>query len=389
MENFEEKTEIVAENVQGEVTESSEQNEQEVSEQKQENEVVDIPAEVVDEQQQVEEKQEEQTEEPQDEIQEKQECAEVQEETEGAEHSQEENNKEEKTEPSTEETKEADFVDEKAEFEKVKAELEELKATQKEEREVTAFLDFKSGQEKALAKFNSFLGENVEKAFKNSGIDVTKSIDEIRKDDPEKAKKAEAIVREAIKAQENFVNAQNAQAKEKLQSIIFNKAGRMFDKYNLSTEESAVVAETFLDILDTVGLSDLGNDLKRKVELAVGRAKLLVPKAEKAVEEVKEAVDAVKEVTTDAVDAIKEVIADEKETKTEPPAEEEKIDVSAFTEGIIKGTSNVGESVTVDNVLDKLAQCPFKERTEFYQKYFDLINEAGVKAFNKKMSEGK
>ena len=60
MENFEEKTEIVAENVQGEVTESSEQNEQEVSEQKQENEVADIPAEVVDEQQ-VEEKQEEQT----------------------------------------------------------------------------------------------------------------------------------------------------------------------------------------------------------------------------------------------------------------------------------------------------------------------------------------
>lgn len=389
MENFEEKTEIVAENVQGEVIENSEQSEQEVSEQKQESEVVDIPAEVVDEQKQVEEKQEEQTEEPRDEAQEKKECAEVQEKAEVAENSQEENNEEEKAEPPTEETKEADFVDEKAEFEKVKAELEELKATQKEEREVTAFLDFKSGQEKALAKFNSFLGENVEKAFKNSGIDVTKSIDEIRKDDPEKAKKAEAIVREAIKAQENFVNAQNAQAKEKLQAIVFNKAGRMFDKYNLSTEESAVVAETFLDILETVGLTDLGNDLKRKVELAVGRAKLLVPKAEKAVEEVKDAVEAVKEVASDAVDAIKEVITGEKEVKEEPPVEEEKIDVSAFTEGIIKGTSNVGESVTVDNVLDKLAQCPFKERTEFYQKYFDLINEAGVQAFNKKMSEGK
>lgn len=389
MENFEEKTEIVAENVQGEVIENSEQSEQEASEQKQESEAVDIPAEVVDEQKQVEEKQEEQIEEPKDEAQEKQECAEVQEKAEVAENSQEESNEEEKAEPPTEEMKEAGFVDEKAEFEKVKAELEELKATQKEEREVTAFLDFKSGQEKALAKFNSFLGEQVEKAFKNSGIDVTKSIDEIRKDDPEKAKKAEAIVREAIKAQENFVNAQNAQAKEKLQAIVFNKAGRMFDKYNLSTEESAVVAETFLDILETVGLTDLGNDLKRKVELAVGRAKLLVPKAEKAVEEVKDAVEAVKEVASDAVDAIKEVITGEKEVKEEPPVEEEKIDVSAFTEGIIKGTSNVGESVTVDNVLDKLAQCPFKERTEFYQKYFDLINEAGVQAFNKKMSEGK
>ena len=99
--------------------------------------------------------------------------------------------------------------------------------------------------------------------------------------------------------------------------------------------------------------------------------------------------DAVKDVATDAVDAVKEVITDKKEDEKEPPVEEEKIDVSAFTEGLIKGTSNVGESVTVDNVLDKLAQCPFKERTEFYQKHFDLINEAGVKAFNKRMSEGK
>ena len=88
------------------------------------------------------------------------------------------------------------------------------------------------------------------------------------------------------------------------------------------------------------------------------------------------------EITTEPVDVSKEEQAEKEEDKTEelPPDEEEKkeptINISEFTESATTGSKEVGDSVNEDNVLEKMAALPFKERTAFYKANFELIDRA-------------
>lgn len=288
--------------------------------------------------------------------------------------------------------------EEAVDYEKLKADYEELKAEREEEKAVQKFLENKAKQENEMAQVSEAIAASLDKAFKDNGIDTTKSLEELRKEDPAKAAKAEAMINEAVKIQEGIAAKQKEAQDNELREIVFNKAGRLFDKYNLNVDEAKVVCETFFNILENVGLVNLDDDLVAKVELAVGRAKLLCPKVDKVVEDVKEIADEVADIVEDLVTPNPEMSEDEKrvleeiakadkeedntdnvDDKVEVVEEEKKeptINISEFTESATTGSKEMGDSVNEDNVLEKMAALPFKERTAFYKANFELIDRA-------------
>lgn len=307
---------------------------------------------------------------------------------------------EEKVDEAVDEDKEEKKEEEAVDYEKLKADYEELKAEREEEKAVQKFLDNKAKQENELAQVSEAIAASLDKAFKDNGIDTTKSIEELRKEDPAKAAKAEAMINEAIKIQEGVAAKQKEAQDNELREIVFNKAGRLFDKYNLNVDEAKVVCETFFNILENVGLVNLDDDLVAKVELAVGRAKLLCPKVDKVVEDVKDIADEVADIVEDLIAPKPEMSEDEKrvleeiakadkeesdsdntdtDDKVEVVEEEKKeptINISEFTESATTGSKEMGDSVNEDNVLEKMAALPFKERTAFYKANFELIDRA-------------
>ena len=78
----------------------------------------------------------------------------------------------------------------------------------------------------------------------------------------------------------------------------------------------------------------------------------------------------------------KQEVADEtKETKEKEQKEEQEppvIPLDEFKEGIVSSGASV-ETLSEDNILEVLAKVPFKERTAFYMKHYDMIEKAAAK----------
>ena len=307
---------------------------------------------------------------------------------------------EEKPEEKTEEdsdvpppTEEEEATDEESteDVEKVKAELEALREAEEERKGLE---DLGNLVQNVETEYNGVLN-GIQKALNDTldqyGIDKTKTLDELRKEDPAKAVIAEDLIRQANEVKQFNETNLTKQVQDKGAELVFKKAEKLFNKYTLSHEQAEVAADTFINIMMNVGVNDLGEDLAAKVELAAARAKLVVPDVVEA--QTKDEVPA--EVVEDVVDVPaaedtaeepkeenkEEDKPEEKEEKPEVKVTVEKPSIDALKEGVADGDSGAANSnpITADNVLQVMASVPFKNRVQFYKDHEDLINEAARK----------
>lgn len=296
------------------------------------------------------------------------------------------------TEPPTDEEEKEPSVDEA--LEKAKAELEELREAEATRKIVEKINQTAIEVENEVARFDNSLSKALEDTFKQYDIDLNTTLDELKEKDPAK----HAIAMELIGHAENIRAQKIAEMQAPLiqaqKDYVFREASKVMCTYEMTEEQAQEAANTFVNIMNNVGIADVGEDLKAKVELAVARAKMIIPKVENVVKEVKEIVEDTKEAVKDVIaekapeeekpvkEPVQEVV---EETPTEAPTEAPTTNLEAFKEGAAEGDAIVNnrEGVTVDNVLGTLSSLPFKARTEFYKKYSDLIREAGIQQFKR------
>lgn len=296
------------------------------------------------------------------------------------------------TEPPTDEGEKEQSVNEA--LEKAKAELEELKEAEATRKIVEKINQTAIEVENEVARFDNSLSKALEDTFKQYDIDLNTTLDELKEKDPAK----HAIAMELIGHAENIRAQKIAEMQAPLiqaqKDYVFREASKVMCTYEMTEEQAQEAANTFVNIMNNVGIADVGEDLKAKVELAVARAKMIIPKVENVVKEVKEIVEDTKEAVKDVIaekapeeeksvkEPVQEVV---EETPTEAPTEAPTANLEAFKEGAAEGDAIVNnrEGITVDNVLGTLSSLPFKARTEFYKKYADLIREAGIQQYRR------
>lgn len=302
----------------------------------------------------------------------------------------EESVKEEEETPAEEEkeaTTEEEVHDEVSELEKVKAELEAMKEADEVRKMEEARSKAIDNAVHAFDDFNDKLAKAVEDTFKQYGIDPSITMEELQKE-PAKMQIVQDIV----------MNAQRIQAEKQAElmkpindasnALVFREASKMMAKFELDDKQTSVAAETLINILDATGLTNLTDDLKAKVELAVARAKMIAPKVEKVVEEVKEVVEDTKEAVKDVIEEkaddkkekdVQKVLEEKIEEKKEPEVKTEKPSIEAFKESatVVDSTSQeAGDVITADNVLQELQKVPFKDRTKFLKDNYAAFDEA-------------
>lgn len=302
----------------------------------------------------------------------------------------EESEKEEEEAPAEEEkeaTTEEEVHDEASELEKVKAELEAMKEADEVRKMEEARVKAIDNAVHAFDDFNDKLAKAVEDTFKQYGIDPSITMEELQKE-PAKMQIVQDIV----------MNAQRIQAEKQAElmkpindasnALVFREASKMMAKFELDDKQTSVAAETLINILDATGLTNLTDDLKAKVELAVARAKMIAPKVEKVVEEVKEVVEDTKEAVKDVIEEkaddkkeenVQKVLEEKIEEKKEPEVKEEKPSIEAFKESatVVDSTpQEAGDVITADNVLQELQKVPFKDRTKFLKDNYAAFDEA-------------
>lgn len=322
----------------------------------------------------------------------------------------EENNpvEQEEEQPKPEQKEEQEVKEpEEDELTRVKAELEEKKA-ELEEKEMFDKLDRDTVQANTqLNKFLEELGKAMEAEFKRYGIDASMTIEELEKVDMAKANVARGIVAQAQKikdeAMTNMANNLNAEFND----VVFTKASRLFEKFNLSEKQAQIAAETFVDILEQSGLKNFAEDLVAKVELAVARARMIVPKVFDAIQQSKKVSDKVEEILQDVEDGAVEIATtelaaqeakaeaeakaeedkEEKEEKPEEVVEESKVieevpTVDEFMESATISTQQAGSPLTVENVLQEMSRLSDKDRVKFYVQNRALVEKAMAKKAN-------
>lgn len=372
-------------------------------------EVVEVSDEVVQDSEDAGKKQEESAEAPVEEKEEEK----VEDPSEEKEALEEEKDKEEEEQEEVveEEVKEEDNI------EQLKKELAELKAEKEDEARERELVEVAQNVEVEYDRVVKGINEALRETLEQYQIPVDKSIQELEKEDPAKAQIARSLLAQAKQALDFNTQRLSNQYKSKEQDVIFTKAERLFNKYELSNEQAQVAAETFVSILQASGLQDLKDDLAAKVELSVAQARFKVPTVTPPVETVKE--EPVKEAPkVEAEPATEPEKADEnkpeeevskakekaEEKAPEAPAEEFKLERGVAKETVsrkvvnnlddykegINGSSSIEASkaspVNKDNVLAKLAALPPKERQRFMKENFALVN-AAMRDFNIKNSK--
>ena len=278
---------------------------------------------------------------------------------------------------------EPEVVKEEVDIEAIKAELEELKAEKQEKLDVDTLNKEHTRVAREYDQLCGFVSGELEKKLRSLDIPLDKSIEDLEKEDRAKAEiakdlisKADKIIADAKQAAFNYLN-------EKTQDVIFKKADRLLQKFDLTEEEADVVATTFLDIIGQSGVRDLGEDLKAKVELAVAKAKMVCKRVEQVAEtvadkaaEVHDKIEKVEEIIKPVEEKPKEEAKEEvKEELPKPEPEAPKPDTSEFEEGV-GNKPQPSSGLSIDNVVEKMLELPFKEQTKFYKEHFALIEEA-------------
>ena len=375
----EKKEEKVAEQPEAEATEKNVKEEENKEEDKVKEEVQEEPADDAEKPQQ----EEKISEEPQEQEEEKQDKNEQQ---------------PEQQEPADEsEPDDKDDSDNKAEVEDVADEPSEREKeliaqveTYKEAEQLRELAIMKHQAETQLNDTTNQVHDALIKTIKKYEIPEDKTLNELRAESPEKAAILEGLLAKAQEVIQDTSAQLSAQVEERAKDVLFNKAGKMFEAYKMTEEQANIAAATFINIMNQVGINDLGEDLAAKVKLSVAQAKMDSPDVVEAaptqeekveIEEAKkeEHVQKSEEVKEEVPPAEEEIVEEALPAEEVPHVEEKKPDISEFMEGI-EGNAAKASDVNTDNVLAKLNALPFKERTKFYKENMDLINEAMKKA---------
>ena len=256
--------------------------------------------------------------------------------------------------------------------------------TYKEAEQLRELAIMKHQAETQLDETTNQVHDALIKTIKKYEIPEDKTLNELRAESPEKAAILEGLLTKAQEVIQTTSAKLSAQVEEKAKDVLFDKAGKMFDAYKMTEEQANIAAATFINIMNQVGINDLGEDLAAKVKLSVAQAKMdspdvveVAPVQEEKTVEVEEKKK--EKPVQNSEEDIKDEVPPAEEEKPEEPREEQKPDISEFMEGI-EGNAAKASDVNTDNVLAKLNALPFKERTKFYKENMDLINEAMKKA---------
>lgn len=295
----------------------------------------------------------------------------------------------EQQEPADEsEPDDKDDSDDKAEIEEPAEEPSEREKeliaqveTYKEAEQLRELAIMKHQAETQLDDTTNQVHDALIKTIKKYEIPEDKTLNELRAESPEKAAILEGLLTKAQEVIQDTSAQLSAQVEERAQDILFNKAGKMFEAYKMTEEQADIAAATFINIMNQVGINDLGEDLAAKVKLSVAQAKMDYPDVvEVTPTQEEEKVIETKEEPVQKSEEVKDEVSPAEEVAEEAlSTEEKKPDISEFMEGI-EGNASKASDVNTDNVLAKLNALPFKERTKFYKENMDLINEAMKKA---------
>lgn len=247
--------------------------------------------------------------------------------------------------------------------------------TYKEAEQLRELAIMKHQAETQLDDTTNQVHDALIKTIKKYEIPEDKTLNELRAESPEKAAILEGLLAKAQEVIQDTSAQLSAQVEERAKDILFNKAGKMFEAYKMTEEQADIAAATFINIMNQVGINDLGEDLAAKVKLSVAQAKMDSPDVVDVApvkEERVEIEETKKEEPVQKPEEVKDGVPPAEEI---PPIEEKKPDISEFMEGI-EGNAAKASDVNTDNVLAKLNALPFKERTKFYKENMDLINEA-------------
>ncbi len=264
------------------------------------------------------------------------------------------------------------------------AQLEELR-TEKEEREALEACNIEVMKvEREFQDCSNKIAQALKDSFAQNGIDSSKTMEELKKEDPAKATLAMQFIAQAQELKAQLENAAVKEISKHQNEVIYRAASHEFEKMGLNLEQAKEAVKTFKRIVNEIGVTDLKEDLQMKVQLAAGRAKIVVPEAMVA-PEVKpaKAEGVADDDTTEVKDSSPEIKEATKEAKEEKPKEVpptpvvEKPKVEDFEEGVGgKGSSGAGTMINELNVLDELAKLPYKKRAKFYKEHEDLIAKA-------------
>lgn len=373
----EKKEEKVAEQPEAEATEENVKEEENKEEDKVKEEVQEEPADNTEKQEEkVSEESQEQEEEKQDKNEQQPEQQEPADESEP-----------DDKDDSDDKTEVEDVADEPSEREK---ELIAQVENYKEAEQLRELAIMKHQAETQLNDTTNQVHDALIKTIKKYEIPEDKTLNELRAESPEKAAILEGLLAKAQEVIQDTSAQLSAQVEERAKDVLFNKAGKMFEAYKMTEEQANIAAATFINIMNQVGINDLGEDLAAKVKLSVAQAKMDSPDVVEAaptqeekveIEEAKkeEHVQKSEEVKEEVPPAEEEIVEEALPAEEVPHVEEKKPDISEFMEGI-EGNAAKASDVNTDNVLAKLNALPFKERTKFYKENMDLINEAMKKA---------
>ena len=268
-------------------------------------------------------------------------------------------------------------------IDELNAKLAELEFEKKEAENIRAYQSKRNEIETNLMSHTDMLTRKLNEAFEHFGIDPNKTMDELKAEDMTKAAIAQGLIDSAMQKRDEAINQAKKVISEMEDNLIFDRVEKEVQKYNLTPDQMRATADTFIQIMNEVGIKDLGEDLKAKVKLAVAQAVMDNPRAEKPKEPEAPAEKTTKE------SAVKEEKTEASTEDSKKPAEEEKPvveekepakpDLSEFKEGIDGGLIGA-DTVTEDNVLEKLAALPYRERTKFLADNFDTYTRAMTKA---------
>lgn len=297
----------------------------------------------------------------------------------------EQETKEEPAEEPEPETPSDEELKREAEYDELKAKLAELEEEKEIRSKVVEFVDFKNNAELEFDNFCLGLQDAVNKEFEKYHLDTSKTLADLS--EIERAT-ATNIINQAMAMREQKARAIAQAVDAKYHSVVFAKAEKVFDKFDMSNEQAEVAAQTFVNIVRQAGIQDLSEDLVEKVKLSVAKALMDVPKkTEEAPETMQEAIEKAEEIVEEKTEEIKEAVDEVAENVKEEPAEP-KADLSGYMDSIDGTTSGTGaEVLNEDNVLEKMAQLPHKDRMAFYKENYDLVERAARKESAKRAAK--
>ena len=296
---------------------------------------------------------------------------------------------EEQQQEPTEEENEEEEKEQEPSVDDLKKRIEEYEVEKQERETLDQYTKLVNDVYADVQRFETIVQNGMIEGLKKFGIDPNLTFEEIKEQDPAKYELAVELVNQA----QQRIDQHRQQAKDVLDGegskIVFDKAEKEIKKYDLTPEQQVNAAEMFVNIMMRTGIQDLGEDLISKVKLAVGNAMIDVPR--KKVEEVAEEEanpnpDTTKTDGSDTTVLKEPTVVEEPEDKDKvekKPANTpvQKVNLDDYKEGATDTSARADavvnkDAVTADNVLQKLAALPYRERVAFMLEHEQEYNDA-------------